>query len=62
MRMRWGELPEWLCLSPCAVRRLGMLFAVVGGLLIIIFVPFRYWMALMGMILLLAGLAIRLCL
>jgi len=61
MRMRNGaKLPEWLCLSPCMVRRLGTVFAVIGGLLIVVFVPFRYWMALLGLILLLAGLAIRL--
>ena len=62
MRMNCGKLPEWLCLSPDMVRRLGTVFAVVGGLLIVVFVPVRYWMALLGLILLLAGLAIRLCL
>ena len=62
MRMKFGKMPEWLCLSPCVVKRLGTVFAVVGALLIIVFVPIRYWMALLGLILLLAGLAIRLCL
>ena len=61
MRMNCGKPPEWLCLSPGTLRKLGVTFAVMGGILIVIFVPFRYWMALIGMILLLAGLAIRIC-
>ena len=55
-------MTDWLCLSPCMVKRLGTVFAVAGGLLIIVFVPVRYWMALLGLILLLSGLAIRMCL
>ena len=41
------------------VRRIGTVFAVMGALLIVAFVPIRYWMALIGLILLLSGLAIR---
>jgi len=41
------------------LRKLGTVFAVVGGILVVVFVPIRYWMALVGLILLLAGLAIR---
>ncbi len=52
-------MPEWLSLSPCMVRRIGTVFAVMGALLIVVFVPIRYWMALIGLILLLSGLAIR---
>ena len=62
MHMKWERMPEWMSLSPCVVRKLGTVFAVVGGVLIIVFVPVRYWMALLGLILLLAGLAIRICL
>ena len=62
MRMNCGKMPEWLSMSPDVLRRLGTIFAVVGGLLIVVFVPVRYWLALLGLILLLAGLAIRLCL
>jgi len=57
--MRCGKMPEWLSLSPCMVRRIGTVFAVMGALLIVVFVPIRYWMALIGLILLLSGLAIR---
>ena len=62
MHMNRERMPEWLDLSPCMVRKLGAVFAVVGGILIVIFVPVRYWMALLGLLLLLAGLAIRVCL
>ena len=62
MRMKWDKMPEWMCMSPSVVKKLGTVFAVVGGILIIVFVPIEYWMALLGLILLLAGLAIRICL
>jgi len=53
---KWWSLP---CMTPCMLRKLGTVFAVVGGILVVVFVPIRYWMALVGLILLLAGLAIR---
>ena len=61
MRMNWERMPEWMSLSPCMVRKLGAVFAIVGGILIIVFVPVRYWMALLGLILLLAGIALKMC-
>lgn len=48
-----------LCLSPAALKKLGAILAAAGAVLIVIFVPIRYWMALLGLILLLAGLALR---
>ena len=61
MCMKNGKGPGWLCLSPSALKTLGTIFAIAGALLIVIFVPIRYWMAMLGLILLLAGIALRMC-
>lgn len=60
--MNRGNPLEWLYLTPRAMKTLGTVFAVAGAVLIIVFVPVRYWMALLGVILLLAGLALRISL
>lgn len=62
MCMNRGNPLERLCLTPRAMKTLGTVFAAAGAVLIVVFVPFRYWMALLGVILLLAGLAIRISL
>lgn len=59
MCMKRGSRPGWVCMPGNALRIVGNVLAVLGALLIVVFVPFRYWMALIGLILLLAGLYIR---
>ena len=45
----------WLCLPPEAMRILGLICMAAGVLLIVLFVPIRYWMALLGVILAVVG-------
>jgi len=61
----WGnrgrKTDGWLCLPPELLRGLGMVCIGAGILLIVIFVPLRYWMALIGMILSLVGIWLIRC-
>ena len=53
-----GKGNGWICLSPGVLRKLGIGLAVIGGVLVVIFVPLRYWMALIGLMLLISGISI----
>lgn len=55
-----GKGNGWLCLPPGVLRKIGIALAVVGGVLVVVFVPLRYWMALIGVMLLIIGISILL--
>ena len=52
---RGRKTDGWLCLPPEILKALGMVCIAAGALLIIIFVPLKYWMALLGATLVFAG-------
>ena len=54
-----GKKGGGICLSPGAIRLLGAALIAVGVLVIIAFIPLEYWMALLGLIILAAGIALR---
>ncbi len=54
-----GKIPGWLCLPPAVIQMAGLVLIGGGVLLIVIFVPLRYWMAALGLVLLLAGVILR---
>ena len=56
---RNGRKSNWFCLNQSALKSLGTLLVIVGGVLIIVFVPIRYWLALLGIVLFLAGIILR---
>lgn len=58
MCMNKGKKSSGVCLSQRAIHLMGLALIIVGMLVIIAFVPLRYWMALLGMILLAAGVAL----
>lgn len=45
----------------CTLSTMGKVFMVVGGLLLILFVPFTFWLALLGGILVVAGFILWRC-
>ncbi|MDY2792241.1 MAG: hypothetical protein SOT76_05795 [Eubacteriales bacterium] len=48
-----------LC-SPCApLRILGVILIVAGGLILIIFLPLRFWLSLLGLTLVALGVALK---
>ena len=49
----------WLCISPSVLKCVAMGMIAAGVLLVVLFVPAKYWMALLGMLLIAAGAAIR---
>lgn len=59
MCMKNGGRGGWTCLPEGVLRIAGTVLAVVGAVLIIVFVPLRYWMALIGLAFLLVGIYIR---
>ncbi len=59
MWRRCGKGRGWLCLPPCAANAVGTALIAVGLLIITVCIPARYWLALVGLILLLAGVYIR---
>jgi len=47
------------CRVPCFLTKTaGVALAAVGGLLVLIFIPIRMWLALLGLLLLAAGVAL----
>lgn len=48
----------WLCISPFALRCIAIGMIALGILLILLFVPVRYWLALLGLILIAVGAAV----
>ena len=59
MGMKSGKQPGWLCLPPGTLKTAGLILIAAGLLLVIIFVPAKYWMAMLGFLLLAAGIALR---
>ena len=59
MWVKKGKKLGGLCLSPCTIRIAGIVLIGTGALFILLFVPLRYWMALLGVILLGSGIALR---
>jgi len=45
----------------CGVRVLGLFLMAIGGLLIVVFVPFQVWLALIGAILAALGFVLWRC-
>ena len=48
-----------MCLPEGILKIAGSVLAITGVILIVVFVPLRYWMALIGLIFLLGGVFIR---
>lgn len=59
MCMNHGKKGGGVCLSRSVIRALGLAMIIIGVLVIVAFIPLRYWMALMGLALLAAGIALR---
>lgn len=59
MNMKGGKKPNWLCQPPGTLKMAGLILIAAGLLLVVIFVPIKYWMALLGFLLLAAGIALR---
>lgn len=46
--------------SPCApLRVLGIILIVAGSLILIIFLPLRFWLSLLGIVLVALGIALK---
>lgn len=46
--------------SPCApLRVLGIILIVAGSLILIIFLPLRFWLSLLGVVLVALGIALK---
>ncbi len=53
-----GKGIGWLCIPPSVLRGIALGMIAAGVLLLLLFVPARYWLALLGILLILAGAAI----
>ena len=59
MWMRRGKGIGWLCIPPFVLKWIALGMIAAGILIILIFVPAQYWMALIGILLIAGGIAIR---
>ncbi len=59
MWMKRGRGLGWLCISPFTLRCIALSMIALGILLIVLFVPLRYWLALLGLLLIAVGIAIE---
>lgn len=59
MGMKSGKRPGWLCQPPGTLKMVGLILIAAGLLLVVVFVPIKYWMALLGFLLIATGIALR---
>ena len=59
MWRKCGGGSGWFCLPPCVVNAVGCALIAIGILMIVVCIPARYWLALIGLVLLALGVYIR---